>query len=118
TVARGIVVHPMHFLFIYGGLFLFYLLASYLTSYVPVIAAVLIALAVSSGGVIYYVNEVFSDKMVVKFAALVLVLFQWIFITAFFFQEHTGFIIALAAVFSYFVLMKITAKIDWASKTW
>lgn len=115
-VSKEINLHAMHFLFIMGGFFIFYLLGSYLISYINVLYGILASLAVSTGIMLYYSHLIDKDKSLPRVIGAVAIIFQWIFSLAFFFPEHTGFLITLATIISFIALMKTTAKTDWENK--
>lgn len=116
TTALQIRLHPMHFLFILTGFFIYYLLSSYMMSYLNIIGAVLFSLVVSSGIVLYYTYLIKKGSTLIKISAAGLLIFQWIFSGAFFFQAHTGFIITIASIISFIILMKMTSSVDWEDK--
>lgn len=114
--AGGIALHPMHYLFMITGYFIFYLLGSYMVSYIPIIAAIVVSLAISTGILVYYSYIVRMGSELVRITLYSSLLFQWVFSVAFFIPEHTGFIITLASVIAFVFLMKRTAAIDWENK--
>lgn len=114
--AGGIALHPMHYLFMITGYFIFYLLGSYMVSYIPIIAAVAVSLAVSTGIVVYYAYLIKKGSELVRITLYSSILFQWVFSVAFFIPEHTGFIITIASIVAFVFLMKRTAAIDWENK--
>ncbi|HOP28286.1 MAG TPA: hypothetical protein P5120_04090 [Spirochaetota bacterium] len=114
--AGGIALHPMHYLFMITGYFIFYLLGSYMVSYIPIITAVAVSLAVSTGIVVYYAYLIKKGSELVLITLYSSVLFQWVFSIAFFIPEHTGFIITIASIVAFVFLMKRTAAIDWENK--
>lgn len=114
--AGGIALHPMHYLFLITGYFIFYLLGSYMVSYIPIIAAVAASLAVSTGIVVYYAYLIKKGSELVRITLYSSILFQWVFSVAFFIPEHTGFIITIASIVAFVFLMKRTAAIDWENK--
>jgi hypothetical protein len=116
SVAKSIPLHPMHYLFLLAGFFVFYLLGSYLMSYVPIIPALFISLAVSTGIMLYYMFLLKRGAEIVKSVALAAGIFQWLFSLAFFVPEHTGFIITVASIIALVILMRSTASVDWANK--
>jgi hypothetical protein len=116
TAAKGIRLHPMHYCFITAGFFVFYLLGSYAVTYIHVLAAILLSLAVSSAITWYYARIIGKGKNLEKIIILCLAVFQWFFSAAFFFPEHTGLLITLASIAALVVLMKITAKTEWEDK--
>ncbi|MEM7182154.1 MAG: inner membrane CreD family protein [Spirochaetota bacterium] len=116
AVSKEINLHPMHYLFITGGFFVFYLLGSYLISYVTVILGIILSLGISTGIMIYYSHLINKGKSLMQVIGSVALIFQWIFSLAFFFPEHTGFLITIATVFSFIALMRTTAQTEWENK--
>jgi hypothetical protein len=43
-------------------------------------------------------------------------IFQWFFSIAFFFPEHTGFLITVATILAFVFLLKTTAETEWEDK--
>lgn len=115
-VSKNINLHPMHYLFIITGFFIFYLLGSYLVSYMNIILAVFISLVVSTGIILYYCSLIGKGKDITRIAFFGALLFQWIFSAAFFIPEHTGFLITIASIIAFVFLMKTTAAVDWENK--
>jgi len=97
-ISKQLNLHPMHYIFIITAFFVLYLLGSYLISYVHVIGAILIALAISTALIVYYSYLIKKGKELVNGVIFGSILFQWIFSTAFFFPEHTGLMITLASI--------------------
>ncbi|MBE7437984.1 MAG: hypothetical protein HS115_05950 [Spirochaetales bacterium] len=116
AIGKKEILHPVHVFFLSAGFFVFYLLGSYLLSFVPVFVAILLALLVSSSIVIYYVFLIKKDFFMRRMSALALGIFQWLFSLAFFFPEYTGLLITLASIVCFVVLMRQTADIDWENK--
>ncbi len=116
TVARQITLHPMHYLFILTGFFIYYLLGSYMMSYMGIIGAIVLSLVISTAIVLYYTVLINKGREVIWGTAFGLIIFQWIFSVAFFFPEHTGFTITIATVIAFIALMRATASIDWENK--
>ena len=116
SVARQLELHPMHYLFILTGFFIYYLLGSYMVSYMNIIGAILLSLAISTGIVLYYTMLIKKGKEITRGTAFGLIIFQWIFSVAFFFPEHTGFTITIASVIAFIALMRVTVSIDWQNK--
>jgi hypothetical protein len=116
SVSKGSNLHPMHYLFIITGFFIFYLLGSYIVSYMNIIIAILISLAVSTGIILYYTYLINKGKDLIKVAGCGVLLFQWVFSTAFFVPEHTGFLITIASIVAFLFLIRSTASIDWENK--
>jgi len=116
SVSKGTNLHPMHYLFIITGFFIFYLLGSYIVSYMSIIIAVLISLAVSTGIILYYTFLIKKGNELIKVSAGGVLLFQWVFSTAFFVPEHTGFLITIASIVAFLFLIRSTASVDWENK--
>jgi hypothetical protein len=116
TSAKGISLHPMHYIFLTAGFFVFYLLGSYVVSYMHVVPAILISLSVSTAVTWYYARAIGKGKTFEKITLLCCAVFQWFFSAAFFFPEHTGLLITVASIGALVVLMKLTVKTDWENK--
>ena len=116
SVSHSLNLHPMHYLFIMGGFLTLYLLGSYLVSYLPVVVAILMSLGVSSLLILYYGFLLKKDAILLRSLSGGVFVFQWIFSLAFFFPEHTGFIITISCILAFFGAMKITSSIDWENK--
>ncbi len=116
SVSKKIDLHPMHYLFILTAFFIFYLLCSYMIAYMSIYSALVISLGVSSLILLYYIYLIKHDVFLLSAAVGGVFLFQWIFSIAFFFPEHTGFIITICGIAGFLALIKITAKIDWTDK--
>ncbi|MCE9501025.1 MAG: hypothetical protein K8R21_11100 [Leptospira sp.] len=116
TVSRGISLHPMHYLFLMAGFFIFYLLGSYMISYMHIFLGISVSLLVSSGIIIYYSFLLKKGNEFFKIVCFSVIIFQWILSIAFFFPEHTGLLITIAVIVSFIALMKVTADTDWESK--
>mgnify|MGYP001059550884 CR=1 FL=1 len=99
--------------FIVTGFFIFYLLGSYLISYLHIVAAVFASLAVSTGIMAYYCFLMGKDRVLLHIVLAGAGIFQWVFSTAFFFPEHTGFLITVASIIAFIGLMRATAGVDW-----
>ncbi|MCB1176336.1 MAG: hypothetical protein KDK36_02045 [Leptospiraceae bacterium] len=116
TTAKAKHLHPMHYLFIIISFFIFYLLGSYLITYVNVFTGIIISLAVSSGIMLYYVyllkkgNDLLTSILAAAF------IFQWVFSIAFFFPEHTGLLITISTILAFIILLKYTAETEWENK--
>jgi hypothetical protein len=114
--SKSINLHPMHYLFIITGFFIFYLLGSYLVSYMNIMLAVFASLAVSTGIILYYCFLIQKGREIIRIAFFGAFLFQWVFSVAFFVPEHTGFLITIASIAAFVFLMRTTASVDWENK--
>lgn len=116
SVAKEINLHPMHYLFLMTGFFIFYLLSSYLITYIPVFWGIITSVAVSTGIMVYYAHMLKKEIIFLQSVLMGSIIFQWIFSIAFFFPAHTGFTITIASIISFIILMKQTASVDWDKK--
>ncbi|MCL2155384.1 MAG: inner membrane CreD family protein [Leptospirales bacterium] len=116
SVSKGINLHPMHYLFMITGFFIFYLLGSYMVSYMNIIIAILISLSVSTGIILYYTYLIKKGNDIIRVSSYGVLLFQWVFSTAFFVPEHTGFLITIASIVAFLFLIRSTASVDWENK--
>lgn len=116
VVSNEINLHPMHYLFLIGGFFVFYLLGSYMISFMNVILGIVLSLGISTGIMVYYMILLKKGKTLVQITANSAFIFQWVFSLAFFFPEYTGFLITVATIISFVALMRTTANTDWESK--
>lgn len=116
TVSKDISLHPMHYLFIIGGFFIFYLLGSYIISFVNVMLGIVISLAISTSIILYYMHLIKKGSNLFQATGASALIFQWVFSMAFFFPEYTGLLITLASILSFVGLMKVTADTEWEKK--
>ena len=116
NIAKQTKLHPMHYLFVMIGFFIFYLFGSYIISFLHIIPGILLSLLLSSGIMIYYTFLIKKGNDLVRSVVFGSLIFQWVFSLAFFLPEYTGFLITVAAIISFVALMKTTASIDWENK--
>lgn len=109
-------LHPMHYFFLASAFFSFHLLFAYLADHLALNVAFLISAGVSLLLVGSYVGRAlgagFTFKVILPSQLLFLVLFSY----AFFFQGYTGLTITIASIITLFVLMQVTARVDWEAK--
>lgn len=116
NAAKDVRLHPMHFLFLMTGFFVFYLFGSYIISFVHILLGIGLALGLSTGIMLYYAYLIRKGDEFFQSVAFGTAMFQWIFSIAFFFPAYTGLMITLAAIISLVALMRATATIDWENK--
>lgn len=116
NAAKGVRLHPMHFLFLMTGFFVFYLFGSYIISFVHILLGIGLALALSTGIMLYYAYLIRKGDEFLQSVAFGAAMFQWIFSIAFFFPAYTGLMITLAAIIALVALMRATAAIEWEDK--
>lgn len=113
---QGRNLHPMHYFFLASAFFSFHLLFAYLADHLALGVTFLIAAGTSLLLVGSYVGRAlgasFTCKVILPAQLLFLVLFSY----AFFFRGYTGLTITIASILTLFILMQVTAKVDWENK--
>jgi hypothetical protein len=113
-VVKGIELHPMHFFFLSAAFFAFHLLFAYLADQVSIHAAFAIAAAVSLALVTSYLRRVIGSRFAFLAAGTAQLVYLVLFSYAFFFKGLTGLAVTVGAVVTLFVLMQMTARVDWS----
>jgi inner membrane protein involved in colicin E2 resistance len=111
-VLSGRSLHPMNYFFLAAAFFSFHLLLAYLVDHFPIHASFLAASAVSVFLVVTYLARATASRTV-REAALAQLVYLVLFSYAFFFEGYTGLTVTIGAVLTLFVLMQITARVDW-----
>ena len=106
-------LHPMHYFFLSAAFFAFHLLLAYLVDHVTIHIAFVIASAVSIFLVVSYLRVVGGDRFAFREAGLAQLVYLVLFNYAFFFEGYTGLTVTVVSVVTLFVLMRITAPVDW-----
>lgn len=110
---QGNSIHPMNYFFLAAAFFAFHLLFAYLVDHLELGWSFIIASATSVVLVFTYMrlvmNTGFTLKVIVPTQVIYLVLFSY----SFFFEGYTGLTITIGAIVTLFVLMQMTAKVDW-----
>jgi len=109
----GTSLHPMHYWFIAAAFFAFHLLLAYLVDHVTVHVAFAIATAVSLLLVVSYLRLVTGMRRALLVAGAAQLVFLVLFSYAFFFEGFTGLTVTVGAVVTLFLLMQLTARVDW-----
>ena len=112
-VMKQIDIHPMHFAFISAAFFAFHLLLAYLADQLAFIWAFGLSAAVSVFLVVSYLRLIFGNRFAFGYAGLAQVVYLVLFSAAFFFKGLTGLTITVGAILTLFVLMQVTAKVNW-----
>lgn len=112
-VLRGTSLHPMNYLFLAAAFFAFHLLLAYLVDHVDLHAAFAIAAAVSLLLVTSYLRIVSGPRAGILEAGLAQLVYLVLFSYAFFFEGYAGLTVTIGAVATLFVLMQLTARVDW-----
>ncbi|HYI07709.1 MAG TPA: inner membrane CreD family protein [Thermoanaerobaculia bacterium] len=113
TTLRGIDLHPMHYFFLATSFFAFHLLLAYLVDHISIHAAFVICSAVSVFLVVSYLRIVTGSRFAYVEAALSQLIYLVGFSYAFFFEGFTGLAITIGAIVSLFVVMQMTARVNW-----
>jgi len=112
-ILSGRSLHPMNYFFLASAFFSFHLLLAYLVDHLQIHASFLVASAVSLLLVVTYLRRAAGLRATVREAALAQLVYLVLFSYAFFFEGYTGLTVTIGAVLTLFVLMQITARVDW-----
>jgi inner membrane protein involved in colicin E2 resistance len=113
TAVKKINIHPMNFFFISCAFFSFHLLMAYLADIVDISLAFVISSAVSIFLVISYMRIVAGVRFALVETGISQFVYLVLFSYAFFLEGYTGLAITIACIITLFVVMQVTAKIDW-----
>jgi hypothetical protein len=111
---RRVDLHPMNYFFLSAAFFSFHLLLAYLVDHVNIHLAFATAAAVSLALVGSYLRLVAGARGAVGLALLAQAVFLVLFSYAFFFRGFTGLAVTIGSILTLFVLMRLTARVDWA----
>ncbi|MET0556254.1 MAG: inner membrane CreD family protein [Vicinamibacteria bacterium] len=114
-VLRGHSLHPMNYFFLAAAFFAFHLLLAYLVDHLDVHVAFAAASAVSVFLVVSYLRIVAGVRAALLEAGAAQLVFLVLFGYAFFFDGYTGLTVTVGAVVTLFVLMQLTARVDWGA---
>lgn len=106
-------LHPMNYFFLAAAFFAFHLLFAYLVDVVDLAVAFAVASVVSLGLVISYLRLIQGTAVAVVQAGLAQLVFLVGFSLAFFHEGQTGLTVAIGSVVTLFVLMQLTARVQW-----
>jgi len=113
TTLRRIQLHPMHYFFLAASFFAFHLLLAYLVDHISIHAAFAISSAVSIFLVVSYLRIAIGSRFAFIEAGLTQLVYLVGFSYAFFFEGFTGLAITIGAIVTLFVVMQLTARINW-----
>jgi inner membrane protein involved in colicin E2 resistance len=116
TTMRGIDLHPMNYFFLATSFFAFHLLLAYLVDHISIHLAFVICSVVSIFLVVSYLRVVVGPKFAFMEAGVTQFVYLVLFSYAFFFKGFTGLAITIGAIVTLFVVMQMTAKINWSEK--
>lgn len=106
-------IHAMHFFFLALSFFSFHLMFSYFSDQMSIYLSFGVACVVSLGLTVSYIMHFLSKKMAFVIVPLTQIVYLFIFSLSFFFDGITGFIVTICAVITLFILMQLTAKLNW-----
>jgi hypothetical protein len=113
TTVRSIDLHPMNYFFLATAFFAFHLLLAYLVDHVSIHTSFVVCSLVSVFLVVTYLRLVVNMRFALVEAAGTQFVFLILFSYAFFFQGFTGLAITVGAIITLFVVMQLTARVDW-----
>ncbi|HWR17464.1 MAG TPA: inner membrane CreD family protein [Terriglobales bacterium] len=116
TTMKGIDLHPMNYFFLATSFFAFHLLLAYLVDHMSIHLAFVICSLVSIFLVVSYLRIVVGPKFAFIEAGITQFVYLVLFSYAFFFKGFTGLAITIGAIVTLFVVMQVTAKINWSEK--
>jgi Inner membrane protein CreD len=114
-VLRGQNLHPMNYAFLSAAFFAFHLLLAYLVDHLDINLSFTIASAVSVLLVVSYLRLVAGAEYAILRAGLAQFVFLVLFSYAFFFEGYTGLTVTVGAVLTLFLMMQLTARLDWGA---
>ncbi|MEW6364422.1 MAG: inner membrane CreD family protein [Acidobacteriota bacterium] len=115
-VLKRVDVHPMNYFFLAAAFFAFHLLLAYLVDHISIHAAFAICSAVSLFLVVSYMRLVVGTRFAFVETALSQLVYLVGFSYAFFFEGFTGLAVTVGAIVTLFVVMQLTARIDWSAR--
>ncbi len=113
-ILRGSSLHPMNYAFVAAAFFSFHLLLAYLVDHLDIHVSFAIAAVTSIALVVSYLRLVGGTRLAVREAGLAQLVYLVLFSYAFFFEGYTGLTVTVGAVITLFVLMQLTARLDWS----
>jgi len=116
TSVQGTDLHPMNYFFMACAFFSFHLLMAYLVDHISIHLAFIICSAVSVFLLVSYLRLVVGMKFAAFEAGLAQFVYLVLFSYAFFFDGYTGLSVTIGAIVTLFVVMQMTARVQWAEK--
>lgn len=113
-VLQGRSLHPVNYAFLSAAFFAFHLLLAYLADHVDIHVAFAVSSAVSILLVVSYLRVVAGPAFAFLRAGVAQLVFLVLFSYAFFFEGYTGLTVTIGAIVTLFVLMQLTARVDWS----
>ncbi len=115
TALQRIRLHPMHYFFLACAFFAFHLLLAYLADHLAIEVAFALSAACSVALAVSYVRAAVGPRFAFREVALAQLLYLVGFSAAFFAEGFTGLTVTLGAIATLFVVMQLTARVDWWS---
>lgn len=112
-IVKNIELHPMHFFFLAATFFSFHLLFAYLADQVSIHIAFGTATVTSLFLTVSYLRAAIGGRYAMLAAGTAQLLYLVLFSYAFFFKGMTGLAVSIGAIVTLFVLMQLTAPVDW-----
>jgi len=116
SVLRRIDIHPINYMMIAGAFFAFHLLLGYSADRLPIAVAFGLASVTSVVLVVSYLRLVVSSKFAFGPAAAAQLVYLVGFGLAHFWEGYTGLTVTVLSIFTLFVLMQLTGRIDWEAE--
>ena len=113
STLKKVSLHPMHYFFVGASFFSFHLLLAYLVDHISIHTAFLICSVVSIALVTSYLRIVAGKRFAFLEAGIAQFVYLVLFSYTFFFEEYTGLAITALSILTLFVVMQITARINW-----
>jgi inner membrane protein involved in colicin E2 resistance len=114
SALKGTQMHPMNYFFLAASFFAFHLLLAYLVDHISIHSAFVICSMVSIILVVSYMRIVAGNRFAFFETALAQIIYLIGFSYAFFFEGFTGLAVTIGAIITLFVVMQMTARINWA----
>ena len=113
TALNEIRIHPVNFFFVAAAYFSFHLLLAYLVDHVDIHLSLLISSVVSIFLVISYMRLIVGAKFAFLETGISQSVYLVLFSYTFFLTGYTGLAITILCIITLFIVMQLTAKIDW-----
>jgi hypothetical protein len=116
SVLKQIEIHPMNYFFLAASFFAFHLLLAYMVDHVPLLTAFVVCSVVSIFLVVSYMRIVVGKRFAYLETALAQLIYLVGFSYAFFFEGFTGLSVTIGSIVTLFVVMQLTARINWSER--
>jgi Inner membrane protein CreD len=113
-ILSGRSLHPMNYFFVSAAFFSFHLLLAYLADHLNIHASFVIASLTSIALVVSYLRLIGGMRFACLQAGAAQLLYLVLFSYAFFLEGYTGLTVTIGAIVTLFVLMTVTARVDWS----